>query len=195
MLAAHCEPLFGRSLFKIPQDGRAPKCMMLAAHREPSSRRGLFRIPQDGRAWATSGRSPCDMSTVSEAEVTPRATERVQRIFAAGHEIRWLTAGGQKWVHAGDLCEALGYCPSDVCHVQDRTKSAVSMDICGLPPEHRLVSREGVEILLNGCCGHHASRVVNAVYAEIYRDSAAAAMGLPSWKDHERLRRMVESGA
>ena len=98
-------------------------------------------------------------------------------------------------MHAGDLCEALGSCPSDVCHVQDRTKSAVSLDTCELPPEHRLVSREGVEILLNGCCGHHASRVANAMYAEIYRDSAAAAMGIPAWEDHERLRRMVASGA
>jgi hypothetical protein len=152
------------------------KCPMTAA--QPNSKCGLFRIPRD---TTTNG-------LAAPQSKQPLTTTRMKSICVAGYGIRWLSADGQKWVHGKDLCDALGYHPSDVNHVQDRTASAISLGICELPPHDRLVSREGVELLMNGCWGDHASAVAHAVCMQIYQDPATSAIGTPSWEDHERER-------
>ena len=156
------------------------KCPMTAAH--PHFKRGLFRIPKDGRMQATGGTCPDDMSTVSL--VTPRP----QSICPAGYEVRWLTTLGQKWVHAGDLCDALGYNESGVDYLLNRMTAIPSQHILPVPPDVFL-SQAGVEMLLSGCWGQHAYRVAEAIYVDIYQDLAG--LGISPWEDRE-LRCILE---
>jgi hypothetical protein len=120
-----------------------------------------------------------DMSTVSL--VTPRP--KLQSICAAGHEIRWLTTEGQKWVHGTELCDALGYNEAGVDYLLNRMMAIEPPHVLVIPPGERLLSRAGVEMLLSGCWGEHAYKVAQAVYVDVYQDLAG--LGISPWEDHE----------
>ena len=78
-------------------------------------------------------------------------TKTLQTTRIAGYDLRWVFSQCQKWVHGKDLCHALGYPETALDYVHDRTRCASLLDIFELPERDLLVSREGVELLLNGC--------------------------------------------